>query len=359
MAVTDSIQNVNGAGNPRRMLLISVPRTASNLLMKILNIHEQPQFHTSQKGGYFFYPAFVSTAQSGYLGKPAEQWSQDDKTSVKSAFQGCLDALENESALAQKDGKAMFAKEHAFWFFNPAALDKMRTGTGDPEFFKAFHMDISDSYGPSRSYSAHNETILPDEYMCSWQFAFIIRHPALAWPSMYRAMKKVADSGFLDEDGVKGSSLTNMTMRWTRMLYEWCLEQPDVPVAPPLVDAHDLIHNPEIVYKLCEQTGLDKSVLQFEWNNNGEPKRSDSWEAPSNANAEEPDIQRQTASIFLSTLEESKGIVKDKAPATIDIDTEAAKWKAEFGEEIAGLIEERVRDSMPDYEFLKARRITL
>jgi hypothetical protein len=44
---------------------------------------------------------------------------------------------------------------------------------------------------------------------------------------------------------------------------------------------------------------------------------------------------------------------------SIDIDAEAAKWKVEFGEEIAQMIEKAVRDSMPDYEYLKARRITV
>ncbi|CAI7648423.1 unnamed protein product [Penicillium pancosmium] len=340
MAILDTPQAASASpATPRRLLLISVPRTASNLLLKILNIHNQPQFHTSPKGGYFFYPAFVSAAQNGHLAKSPEQWSQEDKQSVKKGFQGCLEALEDESSVAQKDNKAMFAKEHAFWFFNPAALHKMRTGRGDPEFFKELRSDMPEAYGPS-SWSPANETILSDEYMQSWQYAFIIRHPALSWPSMYRAMVKIAKEGYMDEDGIKGSSLTNMTMHWSH--------------------AHDLIHSPEIVYKLCEQTGLDKSALQFEWGGKNEQKKSDVWASPEpDADQQQRDMHRRAASIMLSTLEDSKGIVKDKAPVSIDIDAEAAKWKVEFGEEVAQMIEKAVRDSMPDYEYLRARRITV
>ena len=61
---------------------------------------------------------------------------------------------------------------------------------------------------------------------------------------------------------------------------------------------------------------------------------------------------------MMSSLSASKGVIKDKAPANIDIAAEAAKWKVEFGEEVAQIIEKAVWDSMPDYEYLKSKRIT-
>lgn len=358
MAATDALQTNGSPASPKRLLLISVPRTASNLLLKILNIFKQSQLLTNQRNGYFFYPAFSAAALAGILGKEPGNWTTQDRQSYKASIQRCLNDLEDWSTRAQNEKKVMFAKEHAFWLFNPAAQHKLTTGEEYPEFFEEMRVNIPDSYGPTRSYSKANETFLSDEYLRSWQMAFIIRHPALAWPSMYRAMKKIAAEGFMDEDGVKGSSLTNMSMRWTRMLYDWCLEQPDVPTPPPVVDAHDLIHSPEIVLKLCDQTGLDKECLQFEWNGN-DHKKSQNWASPDEvANAEELAMHRRAATVMLSTLEASHGIVKDKAPEIIDIAAEVTKWKAEFGEEIAGLIEKAVWDSMPDYEYLKARRLT-
>ncbi|OOQ89072.1 hypothetical protein PEBR_10511 [Penicillium brasilianum] len=355
----DSSNGSSASPAPKRLLLVSVPRTASNLLLKILNIAKQPHLLTNPRNGYFFYPAFSAAAQDGTLAKEPGNWSTEEKQRYKANLQRCLNELEDYSTRAQTENKVMFAKEHAFWIFNPAAQHKMTTGEEYPEFFEEMRVDIADSYGPRRSYSKSNETCLSDQYLRSWQMAFIIRHPALAWPSMYRAMKKLAAQGFIDEDGVKGSSLTNMSFRWTRLLYDWCLEQPDVPTPPPVVDAHDLIHSPEIILQFCDHTGLDKECLQFEWCGN-DYKKSQSWAAPDEvANAAELDMHLRAASIMLSTLEASKGIVKDKAPEKIDIAAEAAKWKVEFGEEIAGLVEKAVRDSMPDYEYLKARRLTV
>lgn len=360
MAVNDALQ-ANGSPTssaPKRLLLVSVPRTASNLLLKVLNISKQPQLLTNQRSGYFFYPAFSAAAQDGILGKEPGSWSTEEKQKYKAANQACLNALEDYSTRAEEENKVMFVKEHAFWFFNPAAQYKLITGEEYPEFFEEMRVDITDKYGPTQTYSRSNETFFSDEYLRSWQMAFIIRHPALAWPSMYRAMQKIAAEGFMDEDGVKGSSLTNMSFRWSRLMYDWCLEQPDVPTPPPVVDAHDLIHSPEIVLKLCDQTGLDKESLQFEWHGN-DHKKSQNWAAPTEvANEEELAMHRRAASIMLSTLEASNGIVLDKAPDHVDIAAEAAKWKAEFGEEVAGLIEKAVWDSMPDYEYLKARRLT-
>ena len=351
--------NKSSAPCPRRLLLISVPRTASNLLLKILNISNQPNVHTSPKSGYFFYPAFMTVAHGGYLAKLPQDWTDEDKNTVKNVFQECLRALEECSTQAQKENKVMFAKEHAFWMINPASQYGNMTGHRDDELSKALQIDTPDVYGATRTYSPTNETVLSDEYLRSWQLAFVIRHPALAWPSMYRAMQKMALQGFIDEDGIKGASLTNMTLRWTRMLYDWSLDQPDVP-APPIVDAHDLIHMPQVVLKLCEQTGLDPSAVQYEWNPKNDRKISDSWTSHRpDADAEETKWHMRAASIMMATLEASNGIVRDKAPENIDIAVEIAKWKTEFGDEAALLIEKAVWDSMPDYEYLKARRLSI
>ncbi|KAJ5094160.1 hypothetical protein N7456_010021 [Penicillium angulare] len=364
MAVIDLPQanGTNGAhADPRRILLISIPRTASNLLLKILNIPKQPNLLTSPKGGYFFYPAFLENAAAGLqFEKPGDQWTKEEKNKAQESFQKCLDSLEEWSTKANDENQVMFSKEHAYWMFSPAALQEHNTGVHDEEFFKSFRVNTPEKYSETKTYSASNQTIFSDEYLQSWKMAFIIRHPALAWPSMYRAMLKLHAVGMIDEDGVKGSSFTHMTMKWTRMLYDWCLEQPDAPVAPPVIDAHDLIHHPEVVLQLCDQLGLDKNVVQFEWKDKNEPKKSLQWATHNpDATAEEVKFHQTGASFMLSTLEESTGIVKDKAPETIDIEAELVKWKEEFGEEVGLLVYQAVKSSMPDYEYLTARRLTV
>ncbi|KAJ5824524.1 hypothetical protein N7447_006864 [Penicillium robsamsonii] len=343
---------------PHRVLLVSVPRTASNLLLKILNIPNQPGVVTNPQSGYFFYDAFMKAGQDGRLDKPLEEWTTEAKNETKAAFQHSLDELEAYSARARAENKIMFAKEHAFWFINPGNFTSTINGAGISEHLKEFNVSTPDRYGPSQTFSPNNKTIMPDEYLRTWQIVFIIRHPALAWPSMYRAMVKLSKVGVIDNDRVRGATVTNMTLQWTRKLFDWCLEQPDKPVTPLVIDANDIIHNPHAVVKFCEQAGLDTASMQFEWN--GDEKKSDNW-APVSANMsnpEEAERRNAAASIMLSTLEESTGVVKDKAPASVDVDGEVAKWRVEFGDEVAEMLEKTTRDSMPDYEYLKANRVT-
>lgn len=358
MTIIDS--DVAGTSPPRRLLLLSVPRTASNLLVKILNIHNQSNVLTNDKTGYFFYPAFISTSRDPQLkNKPLDHWTDSQKSEVRAVFQQGLDSLEEYSARAQKENKIMFAKEHIFWILNPAAIDKMQRGVGTSHHFESFRLRIPETYGSvsSQTFSSLNETVLPDEYLRTWQLAFIIRHPALAWPSMYRSNLKISKAGFIDDDGVMDASLINMSLHWTRILYDWSLEQPDVQAPPLVMDAQDVIHNPQAVMRFCERAGLDTRAMQFEWSEDTENKKSDSWKT--DMRDPQKDFHLVAASIFLSTLEESTGVAKDKTPANIDIAAEAQKWKGEFGEEVAQVIEKAVWDSMPDYEYLKARRITV
>lgn len=212
-----TISEDTGAVSPRRVLFVSLPRTASNLLLKMLNVHKQPNILTNDKGGYFFYPYFVNFTSNGISEKPSSQWSDDEKRKLQNAFQGCIQNLEDWSAQAESQNKIMFAKEHAFWFYNPASLQKLVTGVDNAEFMKDFRsgIRIPERYGHTQSYSASNETILSDEYLRSWQIAFVIRHPALAWPSVYRAVQKVAVEMGMDEERMKSAtSVRNMTMYW-------------------------------------------------------------------------------------------------------------------------------------------------
>ncbi|KAJ5187095.1 hypothetical protein N7449_010089 [Penicillium cf. viridicatum] len=347
-------------GQPHRVMLVSVPRTASNLLLKILNIQNQPNVLTSQQSGYFFYEAFIKARRNGCINKPLDQWTTDEKSELKAAIQQCFNKLEDYSTRARAEKKIMFAKEHAFWFVNPGFFTSAVDGAPapGPEQLKEFHVSIPERYGSLQTFSANNKTYMSDEYLRTWQLAFIIRHPALVYPSLCRAMQKLSKIGIIDEDGIKGMSMTNMTMEWTRKLFDWCLEQPDESVTPLVIDANDVIHNPCAVVKFCEKAGLDTASMQFEWN--GSKDISENWTTGVNtANPEGPESGKIAASIMLSTLEESTGIVKDKAPASVDIDAEVAKWRVEFGDEIAELLEKSTRDSMPDYEYLKANRVTV
>ncbi|KAJ6007548.1 hypothetical protein N7540_011524 [Penicillium herquei] len=348
-------ENGNVPTRPKRVLLVSLPRTASNLLMKVLNIPDQANFTTNKKGGYFFYKAFVDVTRSGYTQMPSDKWTEAQKEEARAIYQVCFDNLEKCADEANEAGQTIFIKEHASWLFCPASFQKMVTGVHDEEFFDVFRAKMPENFGPS-TYSLSNETIFSDEYLRSWQMVFIIRHPALAWPSYWRAMLKLSEDGIVDHVGLQRTSKTNMAMRWSRVLYDWYMEQGN-GVPPPVLDAYDLINNRDAVVKFCKNIGLDPTVLQFEWDAQQNAQSWASDKAKGSAGNDMEGGQIRAANIMLSTLTHSSGVVKDKTPINVDIDAELVKWKNEFGDEIAKSIETSVAESMPDYEYLKARRL--
>lgn len=347
---------------PRRVLLVSTPRTASNLLMKVLNIPNQPNTYVNEKGGYFFYPAFISAANNDYMERPAAQWTESEKQKVKAVYQSCVDKLEIEAAQAEGSNKRMFIKEHASWMFGPAAVQKKLTGVHDEEFLNAFRVHTPEKYGSLSTYTSSNETIFSDEYLRSWQMGFVIRHPALSLPSFWRALLKLAEKGIINEDAMERTTMANMGMCWARSLYDWCLEQPGLSRLPPLVDAYDLINNPSVVVRFAEETGMDPKVLQFEWESQDHEKKTGFWasdHAKASAGDDVEGSHIRAANVMLTTLSSSSGMIKNRTPAEVDLAVEAQNWKVEFGSRVAEFIEKAVLESMPDYEYLKARRITV
>lgn len=53
----------------------------------------------------------------------------------------------------------------------------------------------------------------------------------------------------------------------------------------------------------------------------------------------------------------SSGVLKEKAPEVVHIASEAERWKHEFGDKVANFILKRVHEAMPDYEYLRQRRL--
>ncbi|KAF9885191.1 hypothetical protein FE257_000642 [Aspergillus nanangensis] len=349
--------------SPRRLLLVSCPRTASNLLLKIINLKEQSNVLANEQGGYFFFPAFTEGTKRGRLAKRADEWTTEDRTEVQSAFQQCLNTLEDWSDRAIKEDKILFAKEHSFWFWNPTSLtaNKSSNGTADAQKYEPlFRLQFPNSYGPCNTFSSTNETVLPDEYLRTWRLAFLIRHPALMCPSLYRAMQKLVAFGVLKKEELPGVMKTNMSLHWPRMLYDWAVEQ-GIPGAEPLIlDAHDVIHNPQAVVQFCEKAGLDPSKMIFEWKSKEIPTHQSATSqngSDQNVTGMDESTKKAAASVMLSSLIDSSGVLKDKAPVTVDIAVESAKWKEEFGEEGGRLVEDGVLAAMSDYKYLKERRV--
>ncbi|RGP76740.1 hypothetical protein FLONG3_5180 [Fusarium longipes] len=321
-----------------RYWLLTCPRTASNLLVKMLNLDEQgvrPAHH----GGYFFLP----TVGKHFLvdQKPIENWTEEENNALDSVIQKCSQRFQDHIAAAEQEGQKLFVKEHSIMLNHPRVENHYINGSKESRTIdEATPLSIRGIPEPTRS--RLNLTLFPDEFLKTWNPTFLIRHPALMIPSLYRTCQ-----GEMEYNGIKRPRqepcATELTMRWHRTLYEFYAEYfANDSVWPIVLDADDIMTSPELVSKYAKLAGLDDSKVRRSWEKAGDKE----------VNKLHVVEQRMLSSINASTT-----IDNSKVAGNIDIDEEVAKWTNEFGEEEAKKLEKWVRDALPDYEFMHAKRM--
>ncbi|KAJ5190937.1 uncharacterized protein N7498_009922 [Penicillium cinerascens] len=240
----------------------------------------------------------------GLSDRPVSEWSAKAKAQVMESFHGSFNALEHYVAQGEADGKLVFAKEHCNFLEVPSS----------PLDTKAFTVQLPDRYAkPGDVVSVGNPTVLPDEFLRSWIPIFLIRHPARLFPSLCRALLE----------------FHRMSLRGTRRLYDWYandIRSRGSPSDPILLDSDDVINETGVI----EQLPAQESKL---------------------AQASSSD------DLFLDTLMTSSGIQSDKVAGNINIDEEAIKWRADFGDAVGALVERCVKEAMLDYNHLKSTRL--
>lgn len=339
----------------QRLLLVSSPRTASNLLVRILALEEQPDIVTKDLGGYFFFPPVITTLRAGRLFRPLASWTPEEIEESHRLLQKAIDEIEEHTDRAESQGKRFVTKEHALWLtrftemMEFLGVDTSLAGV-QPDVMP-FKLRFPEKYGEP-TFSAQNMTVFPDEYLKTWQLAFVIRHPALMFPSFVRAMDGLHRASVLSSEHVAGHVRLTCTFRWTRMIYDWACENGTggmdargFHTGPILLDADDMISEPQVVRRFAELAGLDANRLKFSW----DAKSTETLDAE----------MKDPATVMRRTLLGSSGPLKDKVAGSIDIGVEAEKWKEEFGEEMGSKLERWAREAMPDYEYLRARRVTV
>ncbi|KAK7398689.1 hypothetical protein QQX98_011931 [Neonectria punicea] len=323
----------------RRYWLLTSPRTASNLLVKMLNLDEQG-VRPAHMGGYFFIPA--TPKQFKLQEKPMDTWTEEERTSLHNLHQECFDRLQDHIAEAEREGQKLFVKEHAMMLNSPCFEAQQVYGvTGDlPGEPKT--LEMRGVQHPSRS--PLNLTILPDEFLKTWNPTFLIRHPAMVLPSLFRTcLSDIEIDGF--KRAKKEPMAPEVTMKWFRTLYDFYTVHFEGDSHWPIVlDADDVMTNPALVSKYSELAGLDPSKVRFSWETASEDKLKKLHAAE----------QR-----MLSTINATDRIDNSKVAGDVNIDEEAVKWRAEFGEEGGRRLEHWVRNAMPDYHFLYTRRLRL
>jgi hypothetical protein len=236
------------------------------------------------------------------------------------------------SANINTQGNEVFIKEHAVFLSGP---DKIFSDVFPKDAGAIPALTLQERDQPTGSKHT-NPSSLPDHLLLSLQPIFQIRHPILMFPSMVRAerdaMKRDGQPAIRPRDHIISACLK---LRYTRELYDWYSSQHNGPT-PRIIDADDIMNDRDAVRKLCMQTGMDPDAVQYEW----EQRTCD-----------DPLVAR-----FLSTINASKGILPGLAAKGLDLQREKETWVKEFGEEDGEDLAQFVRDAMPDYEFLVARR---
>ncbi|KAJ3480840.1 hypothetical protein NLG97_g7968 [Lecanicillium saksenae] len=340
---------------PQRFYLITYPRTASNLLIKMLSLDEQPGMTTGDdRGGYIFLPVNKLMNRMGVRNKKITHWTEEELKRVKDLYQRCFDQLQQSLANALENDHSVYIKEHIHFLIDPPKLSEYLFGPENQDVVQnrwilQLQPPFLSERGIQSSIDSVNVTLLPDAFLQTWKPTFLIRHPALAFPSLYRALLKSEHLRNQNKDLMLGQHC--MTLRWTRMLYDWYVQYyardatSDAGAGsqwPIVLDADDIMSNPKLVEKYCLCLGMDPRKLLFSWRQ---------------ATDEELSHMDSTTKRYLGTLLDSDGIRTDKIAGDIDINKQADTWRMEFGTRAGETMRQLVNNAMPDYEFLRANRL--
>ncbi|KAK3196241.1 hypothetical protein K4F52_000621 [Lecanicillium sp. MT-2017a] len=272
------------------------------------------------RGGYIFLPVIKLITDMGLRKKSVANWTKDEVMQVKAAYQDCFDEFQNTLARVSENRCSIYIKEHVHFLIDPTTLSEY-------------------VFGPDGA--ASNKA---DKWTLE-QFIDSSSDDESPWDE--------------NEDDVLGQHC--MTLRWTRLLYDWyCQYYAGEHEASPrsvgygyghggggskwpiVLDADDIMADPKLAIKYSRLLGMDSRKISFSW----EP-----------ATADELSHLNPATKRYLDTLLASGGVLKGKMSGDVDLDRLAKTWRKEFGYRTGQRITQLVKAAMPDYEFLKSRRL--
>jgi len=320
--------------NARRLAFFSHPRTASNLILKILNITSQPdilQHPDLPDYGHSFSPAIKLKFDGERVRKPSE-WAEEERTATNDHYGKGFATVTEYAALAERQGKTAFFREHSISISDPVAQYCFYSGTS---------AGSEDAWSVSSAHSTHNGTLLPDDFLRQWYPIFVIRHPASAFSSYYRVLK-ASDSS--PEKVLQQATMVN-TYHWTRTLYD--LYKHTFGITGIILDADDVVANPQMLISVSKRAGLDPQKLKFTWN----------------ATSSKAEIAAKTTHDpqhleFMETLDRSTGVIRGDLRSKIDVGIMGGKWREEFGEVEGRRLEGWVVAAMDDYRYLEQEKFS-
>ncbi|KAK4635689.1 Pyrrolopyrazine biosynthesis cluster protein F [Fulvia fulva] len=311
-----------GQWQQNRAFLFSHPRTASNLLTRMLSA--QPDWQVSD---YLFFDAFQYT-RDAFWGVDLD----DAPVSARQEHDKLMDQGHERlgevlcSSLA--DRKHLLLKDHAH------LVQPVETTYDDTE--TAPTAQLNSTIGSYAQTWRTNPTVFSDSLMLSWTPIILIRNPILIFESWLRA----EGDPYPDLESQYANIYT--TLRFQRYIFDWYASHPDTPLEPIVLDADDVIERQHVVEKLCDAIGMDKEKLLYTWESTPMPAKFQANER----------FKR-----FLQSIQNSTGVDRSKVSGNVTLDDREEQWRETFGWDRALTLARRVRESWPDYEYLHSMRL--
>uniref|UniRef100_A0A0W0G589 Uncharacterized protein n=2 Tax=Moniliophthora roreri TaxID=221103 RepID=A0A0W0G589_MONRR len=328
-----------------RIFIFSHLRTASHLFFRIMESH--PSLTIKQypfMEAFFFGPERLSVRRSD---SSDDFFANEEAKFAGHTFQKCLDDMETLIKDIESEGKYVMLKEHTVHLItsrvHEANIEEKRPFRPTPVLQDhCLDLDEAQRVDAMRTTTAlpiPNPTILPDRLLKTLTPVFIIRHPALVFPSYLRASKIFGATAFDDD------APFYMTLKWQRLLLDFyktwysCPEGaksagPGREHFPIVIDADKLINDSHgQIDKLCRLLGLDPAPIRFTWE------------------AQDRSGNRAQAA-FLTTISNSTGVIKSKGSKLPVLEDEAREWAKEWDVETVQAMKSRTEDAMEDYEYM-------
>jgi len=298
-----------------------------------------------------------------------------------STYQTIFDRLEREG----EDGKRVFIKDITYYLVPPEGIPpqiapsvsfkRRGIGTSRPSTPGSNGASTNGTNGtnghsngtPPRSppfpyyhMEPDNPTVVPLHLLEQFQWAFLIRDPHSSIPSYYRCtipplqemtgfndfypneagyieLRKMFD--FLRASGQVGPKLAGQDKEVNGIGGAVKPKANNIDIC--LVDADDLLDNPEAVVKgFCEAVGLDYSPRMLNWDNEEDQRRAEQafekWRGFHEDALESKDLKPRKHKKHAKTEEQWD-----------------AEWKEKYGEEAAKMIRQTVDENMEHYHYLK------
>lgn len=225
-------------------MLITSPRTGSNLLQKILSAQEG-----FRHSNYVFFDICMKLSfellNKGRAKDVDPKVWDEYMTEYQRNFGQLLEKIETN----RQEGFATFHKEHISFLVDPIFLFKKAYPDDEGSRFVVRYPDGRDVKPKQTSC-----LLLPDDFLLGTVPVMLIRHPAKIIASLFRAQQ---DVGF---DVLAPHMQVFIGLEWMLQLHEWYC---DHGITPVIIDANDVMTEPRVLEKLCERCDMEPDQSEY------------------------------------------------------------------------------------------------